>query len=64
MSTVSNASNTSNATSDTSSSTSNSNAGNQQLQDAFNYAMAQAQQTLQISTIGNAQLGALRARPN
>lgn len=59
MTTVANTS-----TSTSSTSTSNTDAGNQQLQDAFNYALAQAQQTLQISTVGNAQLGALRARPN
>jgi hypothetical protein len=59
MTTVANTS-----TSTSSTSTSNTDSGNQQLQDAFNYALAQAQQTLQISTIGNAQLGALRARPN
>lgn len=37
---------------------------NTQLQDAFNAAIIAAAQTLKISTEGQAQLNALRARPN
>jgi hypothetical protein len=39
-------------------------AGNAQIQDAFNQAIAAASQTLMISTQGQATLNALRARPN
>jgi hypothetical protein len=37
--------------------------GNMQLQQAFDTALAQAQNTLIISTYGEANLNALRARP-
>ncbi len=37
--------------------------GNEQLQQAFNTALTQAQNTLIISTYGEANLNALRARP-
>lgn len=37
--------------------------GNAQLQQAFNTAIQQAGETLSISTAGQAQLNALRARP-
>ncbi|MEM7425494.1 MAG: hypothetical protein AAF441_05330 [Pseudomonadota bacterium] len=38
-------------------------AGNQALEDAFNYAIAEAQQTLTISTKKGADLYALKQRP-
>lgn len=38
--------------------------GNDELSQAFNQAITQAQQTLAISTQGQATLNALRARPN
>jgi hypothetical protein len=40
-----------------------SSSGNAQLQQAFNSALQQAQQTLSISTTGQANLNALRSRP-
>lgn len=51
------------AASGTGTSSSSGGQGNQQLQQSFNDAMSQAQQTLAISTSGQAQLNALRARP-
>lgn len=38
--------------------------GNNQLSDAFQQAINEASQTLSISVTGQAQLNALRARPN
>jgi hypothetical protein len=38
--------------------------GNQQLQQAFQTAIGEAQQTLAVSTQGQAVLNALRARPS
>ncbi len=55
---------TSSTNSTGSSSSTTSSTGNQQLQQAFNDALTQAQATLTISTTGNANLNALRARPN
>lgn len=41
-----------------------SGSGNNQLSDAFQQAINEASQTLSISVTGQAQLNALRARPN